>query len=189
MDWLYIMLVAGRDTLRDVLPIAIIIIGFQLGVLRRPIPNVRRVVIGFFYVTFGMGLFLLGLTEALFPLGKLMAKQLAHPEFILGTLETSGEILHWGDYKWVYLFAAVLGFSTTIAEPALLAVARKANQVSGGAIGMHGLRVAVAIGAAIGVALGCLRITTGIPLHYFIIAGYIFVIVQTVFAPRFILRR
>ncbi|MDX1486722.1 MAG: DUF1538 domain-containing protein [Acidiferrobacterales bacterium] len=187
MEWLQIMLVAGRDTLRDVLPIVMIIIGFQLGVLRRPIPNVRRVIIGFFYVTFGMGLFLLGLAEALFPLGKLMARQLTHPEFILRTLEATGEILHWSDYKWVYLFAAALGFSTTIAEPALLAVARKANQVSGGAISARGLRLAVAIGAALGVALGCLRITTGAPLHYFIIAGYIFVIVQTIFAPRFII--
>lgn len=187
MDWLYTVFSASRDTLRDVLPIVVIIIGFQLGVLRRPIPNVRRVVIGFLYVAIGMELFLLGLAEALFPLGKLMATQLTHPELILGTVEATGEILHWGEYKWIYLFAAALGFSTTIAEPALLAVARKANQVSGGAVGMRGLRVAVAVGAAIGVALGCLRITTGAPLHYFIIAGYIFVIVQTVFAPRFII--
>jgi hypothetical protein len=187
MDWLYIALSASRDTLRDVLPIVLIILGFQLGVLRRPIPNVRRVVIGFLYVAFGMELFLLGLAEALFPLGKLMATQLTHPDLILGTLAATGEVLHWSDYKWIYLFAAALGFSTTIAEPALLAVARKANQVSGGAISMRGLRMAVAIGAAIGVALGCLRIITGVPLHYLIIAGYIFVIVQTVFAPRFII--
>ena len=187
MDWLYIAFSASRDTLRDVLPIVVIILGFQLGVLRRPIPNVRRVVIGFLYVAFGMELFLLGLAEALFPLGKLMAAQLTHPELILGTLAATGEGLHWSEYKWVYVFAAALGFSTTIAEPALLAVARKANQVSGGAIGMRGLRVAVAIGAAIGVALGCLRIITGVPLHYLIIAGYVFVIVQTIFAPRFII--
>ncbi len=187
MDWLYTVFTASRDTLRDVLPIVIIITGFQLFVVRRPIPHLRRVTAGFVYVTLGMTLFLLGLAQALFPLGKLMATQLTDPEFVFGTIEATGEILEWHDYKWIYLFAVALGFSTTIAEPALLAVARKANQVSGGAIGMQGLRIAVAIGAAIGVALGCLRITTGLPLHYFIIAGYVFVIVQTVFAPRFII--
>lgn len=186
MDWLYTVFSAGRDTLRDVLPIIIIIAGFQLLVVRRPIPHLRRVTIGFAYVTFGMTLFLLGLAQALFPLGKLMAEQLTDSAFVFGTKEAADKILHWHDYKWIYLFAAAMGFSTTIAEPALLAVARKANQVSGGAISMRGLRVAVAIGAATGVVFGCLRITTGAPLHYFIIAGYIFVIVQTVFAPRFI---
>lgn len=187
MDWLFTVFSAGRDTLRDVLPIVIIITGFQLLILRRPIPNLRRVTIGFAYVTFGMTLFLLGLAQALFPLGKLMAEQLTHSEFVFGTIEAADKVLHWHDYKWIYLFAAAMGFATTIAEPALLAVARKANQVSGGAIAMRGLRVAVAIGAATGVALGCLRITTGAPLHYFIIAGYILVIIQTVFAPRFII--
>lgn len=187
MDWLYTVLSAGRDTLRDVLPILIIITGFQLLVVRRPIPHLRRVTVGFVYVTLGMTLFLLGLAQALFPLGKLMAEQLTHSEFVFGTIEAAGKVLHWHDYKWIYLFAAAMGFATTIAEPALLAVARKANQISGGAIAMGGLRVAVAIGAAIGVAFGCLRITTGAPLHYFIIAGYIFVIIQTVFAPRFII--
>ncbi len=187
MEWSYTLFSAGRDTLRDVLPIVIVITGFQLLVLRRPIPNLRRVTVGFAYVTFGMTLFLLGLAQALFPLGKLMAEQLTHSEFVFGTIEAAGKVLHWHDYKWIYLFAAAMGFATTIAEPALLAVARKANQVSGGAIAMRGLRVAVAIGAASGVALGCLRITTGVPLHYFIIAGYVLVIVQTVFAPRFII--
>ena len=81
-------------------------------------------------------------------------------------------------------FAAAIGFSTTIAEPSLLAVSIKANEVSGGAIGVTGLRVAVAIGVAIGVAVGVLRIVTGTPLHYYIIAGYALVLIQTTMAPR-----
>lgn len=187
MDWLSLLLSVGRDTLRDVLPIVVIILSFQLFVLRQRIPNARRVLMGLVYVTLGITLFLLGLAEALFPLGKLMARQLTDPAFIHGTVETVNEVLHWHDYKWVYLFAAAIGFSTTLAEPALLAVAKKANQISGGAISVRGLRVAVAIGAATGVTFGCLRIITGAPLHAFIIVGYLLVIVQTMFAPRLVI--
>jgi hypothetical protein len=79
-----------------------------------------------------------------------------------------------------------LGISTTLAEPALLAVSLKANEVSGGAIHVWGLRVAVAMGVGIGVSLGCFRIVYGMPLHYFIAAGYLVVIVQTALAPRLI---
>ncbi len=187
MDWPFTLLVVVRDTLRDVLPIIVIIFGFQAFVLRQPVPHLWQISLGMVYVTLGMALFLLGLEKALFPLGKLMAKQLARPEFMRETLEATAAALRWHDYKWVYAFAAALGFATTIAEPALIAVARKANQVSGGAIGIRGLRVAVAIGAGIGVALGCFRIVSGIDLHYFIIAGYILVIVQTTLAPRLII--
>jgi hypothetical protein len=95
--------------------------------------------------------------------------------------------LQWDSYKWVYLFAAAIGFATTIAEPALIAVAIKAQLVSGGAITVWGLRVAVAIGVAAGIALGTFRIVTGTPLHYYIIAGYIVVVIQTMFAPRIII--
>lgn len=187
MDWFYTLASVGADTSRDVLPIVLIILCFQLFVLRRPIPQFRRVLIGLLYVVFGMTLFLLGLEQALFPLGRLMAQQLTDPAFIHGSLDAMGELLHWYDYAWVYLFAAAIGFSTTLAEPALLVVAKKANQVSGGAVGVRGLRVAVAIGVAIGIALGCFRIITGTELQYYIIAGYVVVIVQTVFAPRLII--
>ena len=95
--------------------------------------------------------------------------------------------MQWQDYKWVYLFGAAIGFAATIAEPALLAVAIKAQAVSGGAINVWGLRIAVALGAAMGIALGTYRIVTGTPLHYYIIAGYIVVVVQTAFAPRLII--
>ena len=172
--------------LRDVAPIAVILIGFQLFVLRKPIRNPAQVAMGLVFVLLGLALFLEGLEMALFPLGRLMAEQLTAPSFILaGT--TAAESFTWDDYMWVYAFAAAIGFATTVAEPALLAVAIKANQVSGGTITVNGLRVAVAIGVAIGVALGAFRIVTGTPLHWYIIAGYVVVIIQTAVAPKMII--
>ena len=186
MEWLGSLLDTLLSTLDDVLPIALVIFGFQLFVLRRPVPNLRRVLTGFVYVLLGLTLFLQGLEQALFPLGRLMAEQLTNPAFILeGTgLLTSG--VHWSEYYWVFIFAFAIGFSTTVAEPSLIAVAIKAHKVSGGAIGVWGLRIAVAFGVAVGIALGAWRIVTGYPLHYFIISGYVFVIIQTYFAPRMI---
>ena len=176
-------------TITDVLPIALIIIGFQAFVIRRPIANIGRVAFGFLYVLIGLAFFLQGLEMALFPIGKLMAQQLTAPEFIAGLEQTSEAMkeVDWSQYYWVYVFALAIGFSTTIAEPSLLAVALKANQVSGGVIGVWGLRIAVAIGVAFGIALGSYRIITGTPLHWYIIAGYAIVIVQTLVAPRMII--
>jgi hypothetical protein len=162
---------ATLGTLTDVAPIAVILFGFQVLILRRPIPNLRRVLTGFAYVLAGLTLFLVGLREALFPLGETMAEQLT-----MHIRGTGG----WLDYGWVYAFAAAIGFATTVAEPALIAVSLKAQDVSGGAVSARGLRIAVAIGVAVGVALGALRIVTGTPLPYFIIAGYVVVILQTV---------
>ncbi|NKB80783.1 MAG: DUF1538 domain-containing protein [Nitrospirales bacterium] len=177
------------STVTDVLPIATIIFVFQLFVLRRPVPNLGRVLLGFFYVLVRLAFFLQGLEVALFPLGKLMAKQLTDPVFISGIGHTALLVTEqsWSQYKWVYAFAFAIGFATTIAEPALLAVALKAHEVSGGAIGVWGLRVAVALGVAVGIALGTFRIVTGTPLHWYIIAGYVLVIVQTFFAPKMII--
>lgn len=173
-------------TITDVLPIAIIIFGFQLLVLRKPIPRLKRVLAGFAYVLVGLAFFLEGLEMALFPLGKLMAAQLTDPSFISGITDQVTSF-DWWDYRWVYLFAFAIGFSTTIAEPSLLAVAIKANQVSAGSIGIMGLRVAVALGVAVGIALGSYRIISGTPLHWYIIAGYVVVVIQTYFAPRLII--
>lgn len=173
-------------TITDVIPIAVILFGFQFLVIRKPLPNMKRVLFGFVYVLIGLSLFLLGLERALFPLGKLMAEQLTAPEFIANGKDLSTISLEWFDYYWVYLFALAIGFSTTIAEPSLIAVAIKANEVSGGAIGIWGLRIAVAIGVAIGISLGTFRIVTGIPIHYFIICGYVVVVIQTFFAPKLI---
>jgi hypothetical protein len=173
--------------LRDVLPIAAILIGFQVVILRRPIINPARVGFGLLLVLLGLALFLEGLELALFPLGRLMAEQLTAPSFIFGAGADAAMGFAWSDYLWVYLFAAAIGFATTVAEPALIAVSIKANQVSGGTITVNGLRFAVAVGVAFGVALGVFRIVTGTPMHWYIITGYVIVIVQTAFAPRAII--
>jgi len=138
-------------------------------------------------VVIGLTLFLEGLQNALFPVGRLMAQQLTAPEFIYHSAEAAAGAAHWMDFLWVYAFAASIGFATTLAEPALMAVAIKANQVSGGTITVRGLRYAVAAGAALGVALGTFRIVTGVPLHWFIIAGYIVVMIQTLSASKLII--
>jgi hypothetical protein len=174
------------DSAKDVAPVVFFLFAFQLGVLRERIPNPGAILVGFVFVTVGLGLFLVGLEETLFELGRLMAAQLTDPGFLHEASGRVGEALMWQDFYWVYLFAAAIGFSTTMAEPALLAVSIKANSVSGGAIGVWGLRVAVAIGVGVGVALGCYRIITGLPLHYFIAVGYLVVIVQTAMAPKLI---
>ena len=172
------------DTATDVLPIIAVLIGFQVLVLRRPIPHVRQVVFGVVLVILGLAFFLEGLERALFPLGELMANQLTAPAFLgLDPMDTSG-LQDWRSYGWVYGFAFTIGFTTTIAEPSLIAVALKANQVSGGSISGWGLRLAVALGVALGVSLGAFRIVTGTPLHYYIITGYCLVLIQTWFAPR-----
>ena len=168
----------------DVAPIVVVLFAFQWFVVRRPIPNPRAVVTGIVYVTVGLALFLVGLEKALFPLGRSMARQLSDPAFIGASADLAAG---WERYFWVYLFAAAVGFSTTIAEPALLAVSVKAGEVSGGTVRATGLRVAVAIGVGVGVTLGVFRIVTGTPLHYYIIAGYALVLVQTALAPRAII--
>ncbi len=173
-------------TLRDVLPIIVIIFGFQFFIIRKPIPQLRRVLIGFAYVIIGLTLFLLGLEKALFPIGRLMATQLTDPAFIFSGAQSVTSVPGWQDYYWVYLFAFAIGASTTIAEPSLIAVAIKANEVSGGTISVWGLRIAVAIGVAIGITLGAYRIVSGFPLHYFIISGYVVVVIQIFFAPKMI---
>jgi hypothetical protein len=174
------------DSAIDVLPIAVFLFAFQRIVIGEPLPNARNIVVGFAFVIVGLGLFLIGLEQTLFPLGRLMAQQLTDPTFLYESVGKTVADLVWQDYYWVYLFACAIGFSTTLAEPALIAVSIKANAVSGGAIGVTGLRVAVAIGVGIGVGIGCFRIITGLPLHYFIAAGYFVVILQTAVAPKLI---
>ena len=181
------LLVTFTATVRDVLPIAVILFVFQFAVLRQPVANLKKVLIGFVYVLVGLSFFLQGLEQALFPLGRLMAEQLTNPEFIHGVQPPGNSSVHWGDYMWVYVFAIAIGFSTTIAEPSLIAVAMKAEEVSGGTISSNGLRVAVAVGVSFGVGLGTFRIVAGYPLHWFIITGYVVVVIQTFFSPRMII--
>jgi hypothetical protein len=178
------------STLADVLPIAVILLFFQLVVLRRPIPHLRRVLVGLVYVVLGLALFLVGLEEALFPLGRVMARQLTDPAFL-----SPGAVLDWSDYGWVYAFAFAIGFSTTIAEPALIAVADEAARVAanGGMIGddapalqayADGLRLTVAVSVGIAIVIGVFRIVMGWPIQYLIVIGYLGVVIMTVFAPR-----
>ncbi|UCH46059.1 MAG: DUF1538 domain-containing protein [Nitrospiraceae bacterium] len=170
-------------TSRDVLPVIVLITFFQLIVLRQPIPHLRRLVVGCVLVVLGLALFLAGLEKALFPLGKIMAAQLSDPAFIYGS-EDAVARADWKAYGWIYFFGAMIGFATTIAEPALIAVAIKASEVSAGTISQRGLRITVAIGVAVGISLGTFRIVSGTPIFIYILAGYIIVIVQTIFAPR-----
>ncbi|MDH3647660.1 MAG: DUF1538 domain-containing protein [Gammaproteobacteria bacterium] len=176
-EWLSQSFQVFASTIRDVTPIVVVIVGFRLFVLRRRVRNLKKLLVGFAYVLVGLVLFLIGLEEALFPLGRSMAQQLTDPAFI-------GTVDDWTQYYWVYIFAFAIGFATTIAEPALIAVAIKANAVSGGSVGIWGLRIAVALGSGFGVSLGTYRIVIGAPIQYFIIAGYLVVLVQTLFAPR-----
>ena len=172
-------------TILDVAPIVTVVVVFQVLVLRRRLPNPRRLAAGFVFVLLGLALFLVGLEKALFPIGETMARQLTAPETV-GTPDASG-VVNWRDYLWVYAFGAAIGFSTTIAEPSLIAVALKAEEISGGAVRAWGLRIAVAVGVAVGVSLGCFRIVTGTPLPWYIIGAYVIVIVQTFRASRTII--
>ncbi|MEM9144127.1 MAG: DUF1538 domain-containing protein [Bacteroidota bacterium] len=177
VDFFWILLY----TIRDVLPILGLIVFFQWVVLKKPIPHLKKVILGGIYVVIGLALFLLGLEKALFPLGKIMAMQLSDPAFIAAG---GHELTDWRSYYWIYIFAALIGFSTTIAEPSLIAVAIKAGEVSAGTISPWGLRITVALGVALALALGTFRIVTGTPLFLYILVGYVVVIVQTIFAPK-----
>lgn len=186
------------STLRDIIPLVAIIAFFQLAVLRRPLTNLPRLAWGGLFVLVGLSLFLMGLELALFPLGEEMAEQLfrlqdgggpvelveAGPAEGAATAAAEPPAANFLSYYWTYLFAFAIGVSTTIAEPALIAVAMKAQEVSGDTIRAWGLRLAVALGVGIGVSLGTLRIVLGWPLPYFILIGYLVVTVQTMFAPK-----
>ena len=125
MELLTDIIITLLATVRDVLPIAAILFGFQFLVLRRSIPHLKRVLSGFGFVLAGLALFLLGLEEALFPVGKLMAQQLTDPAFLGIDVAAIGDEVakHWYAYYWVYIFAFMIGFATTVAEPSLIAVA------------------------------------------------------------------
>lgn len=184
-NWLQTITDTVTGTVVDVLPIVLVLGFFQFVILRQKLANIGRLALGFGYVILGLALFLVGLEEALFPLGKEMARQLTDPAFV-GAGKAIGS-LSWYDYYWTFLFAAAIGFSTTIAEPSLIAVAIKAGEVSGGTISAWGLRIAVAIGVALSLAVGTFRIVTGTPLYYYMIVCYLLVILQTLRAPKMII--
>jgi uncharacterized protein DUF1538 len=165
---------------KEVLPVLGLLVVFQTLVLKKPLPQPGKIIFGFGAVLVGMTCFLGGLDLALFPIGRTMALQLAEGA------QDGGKVT-WAAYGWVYLFAFLMGFSTTIAEPSLIAVAHKAHEASRKAISSWGLRIAVAIGVGFGITLGTFRIVTGSPLYLYIMAGYVVVIIQTAFAPRMII--
>jgi uncharacterized membrane protein (DUF2068 family) len=167
------------DSLRDLLPIILVIGFFQILVLQQPIPNFGDIAIGILFVVIGLTLFVQGLNMGLFPIGESMAYAFASK----------------GSLTWLLVFAFSLGFGTTVAEPALIAVADEAATVaaSGDIIDDNkeardayafGLRLTVAISVGFAIVLGVFRIIKGWPIQYLIIGGYVGVVIMTVFAPQ-----
>ena len=157
--------------IQDVLPILIVIFFFQYFVIRKPVAHLHKIMAGIILVILGLYAFIVGLEMGLFPIGETIAFQLT---------AMKNNLL-------IYLFAFLIGFSTTMAEPALLAIAIKAEEISGGTIRQTILRIVVAFGVAIGIALGSYRIVAGDPIHYYIVVGYILVIIMTYYAPKYII--
>jgi len=157
--------------IKDVSPILIVIFCFQYLVIKKPVAHLKKVIIGICMVILGLYAFIIGLEMGLFPIGESIAFSLTN---------MNNNLL-------IYIFAFLIGFSTTMAEPSLLAIAIKVEEISEGIINQTVLRSVVAIGVAIGIALGSYRIVEGDPIHYYIVIGYIFVIILTKFAPKYII--
>jgi len=154
----------------DVLPILGVIFFFQYAILKKPIENLKNVIIGFALVIVGLDAFIIGLEMGLFSVGETMAL----------------ELTHYDNNFIIYAFGFFIGFSTTMAEPSLTAIARKAKEISNGAIDDFVLRLFVALGVAIGISLGAYRIIVGGEIVYYIMIGYLFVIILTFIAPKYI---
>lgn len=178
--WRSILALGGSllDSLRDLAPIILVIAFFQLVVLQQPIPDLAGLLGGTLLVTLGLTFFIYGLEMGLFPVGESMAQAFSQK----------------GSIFWLLLFAFTLGFSTTVAEPALLAVAAEAAKVAanGGMIRSSeqamqsyatGLRLTVAVSVGLAIVIGVLRIIKGWPIHYLIIGGYAGIVIMTAFAP------
>ena len=163
---------------RDLAPIVVVIGFFQIVVLQQPIPNMAELLVGTLFVMIGLALFVKGLEMGLFPIGETMAHAFARK----------------GSLTWLLLFAFALGFGTTVAEPALIAVAEEASEIAAAGKVIDntqdamedyadGLRLTVALSVGFAILVGVLRIIRGWPIHYLIIAGYIGVVIMTMFAP------
>jgi len=160
----------------DLLPIIVVVSFFQILVLRQPFPNLTEIIVGLFFVIIGLTLFIEGLKIGLFPIGENLSYTLAKK----------------GSLFWLLLFSFLLGFSTTIAEPALIAIAKEAARIAVGADLLQakheanyalGLRLSVALSVGLAILLGVLRIIKGWPIYYLIIGGYLLVMLMTLFAP------
>lgn len=170
-DFSFITLIKGVLSVgMDVLPILAVILFFQYVIIKKPISNLKEVLIGFTLVIIGLDAFIIGLEMGLFSLGETMALQLT---------QNDSNII-------IYSFAFAIGFSTTMAEPSLTAIAKKAKEISDGKINDFILRLFVALGVAIGISLGAFRIVNGGEIVYYIMAGYMFVIALTFIAPKYI---
>jgi hypothetical protein len=157
-------------TIKDVTPILVVIFFFQYIIIKKPVAHLHKIITGIIMVVLGLYAFIVGLEMGLFPIGETIALQLTSM----------------GNNLLIYLFAFLIGFSTTMAEPALLAIAIKAEEISEGNIKQNVLRIVVALGVAVGISLGAYRLVSGDPIHYYIIGGYMMVIIFTYFAPKYI---
>jgi len=175
---LQLFVLSLASSARDLLPIVIVIAFFQLLILQQPIPNFLNMLTGLFLVVLGLALFIKGLEMGLFPIGESMAYAFARK----------------GSLLWLLVFAFLLGFGTTIAEPALIAVADEAAELAAkaGAIAndeatqedyAYGLRLTVALSVGLAILIGVLRIIRGWPIQWLIIGGYILIVIITGFAP------
>jgi len=167
------------SSFKDLIPIILVVAFFEIVVLQQAPDNLFSIVIGLVFIVFGLTFFVFGLEMGLFPIGESLAQALARK----------------GSVFWLVIFSFSLGFGTTLAEPALTAVANEAAQVAaqGNAIAMTeeamdnyamGLRITVAISVGLAILLGVVRILKGWPIHYLIIGGYITVMILTSFAPE-----
>ncbi len=180
MDLIHDFLRTMAATAMDVLPVAVFMLFFYRVVLKQELVDRTKILAGLVFVMVGLALLLMGVDRALFPAGRMMVEQLAAASIA----PAAPEAAHWSNYRLIYAFAFCISFAAAIAEPALLAIALRVNELSGGAIKTWGLRIAAALGVATGVALGCIQTVTGIPLHWCIGAGFMIIAIQTLAAPR-----
>ena len=179
MEQLRLFLESVLSSVRDLLPIVLVVAFFQIVILQEPVPHLERILVGSLLVILGLAFFVRGLEQGLFPIGESIAYAFARK----------------GNLFWLLLFAFALGFGTTIAEPALIAIAEEAAEVAAvaGFIEHHeeamedyafGLRLTVALSVGFAILVGVYRIIKGWPIQYFIIGGYIGVVIMTTLAPR-----
>lgn len=173
------LLAAMLGSMRDLLPIVLVILFFQFVVLQQPLPNIGQILLGVLFVVLGLTFFIHGLEQGLFPIGESMANAFSRK----------------GSVFWLITFAFCLGFGTTVAEPALIAVAAEAANVAANGDMIEsteaarkqyatGLRYTVALSVGLAIVLGVIRILKGWPVQWFIIGGYMIVVIMTMFAPE-----
>lgn len=168
--WLLKAVIDLATMVKDILPMMLVVLIFQYLILRRPLANPVKVVVGFSMVLLGLYAFVLGLKLGLFPVGSLMAEQLIAKNY----------------NSLILLFAFLIGFATTMAEPALIAIGEQAEQASPGKLKGSVIRLIVALGVAVGITVGVYRIISGDSIHYYIMVGYVIVVLLTALAPRYI---